>query len=98
MYHLCRQTMTWQQIIESCTTVQGPFADHHKKLLWEPENHQELIIAYREVLASDHPIRLDSTQAFKLQSMGLVQLESNDAKTRRDLHRSYFSDRLEEDN
>ena len=96
MYHLCRNTMSWEEIIQNCATDQGPFADHLKKLLWELEHHQELSDAFKQVLASNTPIRLDSESAFKLQSMGLVHLAGNDVEPRCELYRSYFSDRLSE--
>lgn len=94
MYHLCRNTMSWEEIVKNCATDQGPFADHLKKLLWELEHHQDLSQAFKQVLASKTPIRLDSESAFKLQSMGLVLLTGNDVEPRCELYRNYFSDRL----
>jgi hypothetical protein len=39
-------------------------------------------------------VELDAELAFKLDSMGLVQLQGNEAIPRCDLYRNYFRDRL----
>jgi AAA-like domain len=53
-----------------------------------------MVAAVKRLVAATQPVRLESVQAFQLNSMGLVHLQGNDVAFRCDLYRQYFGDRL----
>ncbi|HEY9853056.1 MAG TPA: AAA-like domain-containing protein [Leptolyngbyaceae cyanobacterium] len=94
LYHISRQDITLEKLLETAPTESGLYADHLRRHLWNLQQYPELLAAIKEVVAADGPIRLESVQAFKLHSMGLVHLQGNEVIPRCDLYRFYFRDRL----
>jgi hypothetical protein len=62
--------------------------------LWNLQEHPELGAAFSKVVTANEPVELESVLAFKLHSLGLVQLRGNEVTVRFELYRQYFSDRL----
>ncbi|MBW4667759.1 MAG: AAA-like domain-containing protein [Cyanomargarita calcarea GSE-NOS-MK-12-04C] len=50
----------------------------------------------QQVIKSDIPVKLDSVQAFKLRSMGLIEPLGNKVQSLCNLYRLYFQERLSE--
>lgn len=48
----------------------------------------------QEVINSDVPVKLDSVQALKLRSMGLIESKGNEVQSLCNLYRFYFQERL----
>ncbi|MBD1896069.1 AAA-like domain-containing protein [Coleofasciculus sp. FACHB-129] len=94
LYHIAQQTITLDQLLETAPTEAGLYDDHLRRHLWNLQQHPELADAFAKVVMADTPIELESVPAFKLHSMGLVQLQGNYVTPRFDLYRQYFSDRL----
>ena len=65
-----------------------------RRHLWNLQEHQELAAAFSRVIAANEPVELESVLAFKLHSLGLVQLRGNEVTVRFELYRQYFGDRL----
>jgi len=59
---------------------------------WRLKEYPKLKEAFRQVVVKNKSVELDAELAFKLDSMGLVQLQGNEAIRRRDLYRNYFRD------
>ncbi|MBD1835621.1 AAA-like domain-containing protein [Cyanobacteria bacterium FACHB-472] len=94
LYHIAQQTITMEQLLETAPTEAGLYDDHLRRHLWNLQQHRELAAAFAKVVTADVPVELESVTAFKLHSMGLVQLQGNYVTPRFDLYRQYFSDRL----
>jgi hypothetical protein len=94
LYHIAQQTITLEQFLETAPTEAGLYDDHLRRHLWNLQQHSELAAAFAKVVTADTPVELESVPAFKLHSMGLVQLQGNYVTPRFDLYRQYFSDRL----
>ncbi|MBD2774569.1 AAA-like domain-containing protein [Iningainema tapete] len=94
LYRIARQDITLNALLQTAPTEAGPYSDHLRRHLWNLEQRPELAAAIKKVVATHSPVRLDSIQAFKLLSMGLVHLQGNDVTPRCDLYRQYFRDRL----
>jgi AAA-like domain len=90
LHHIKRQTTSLNQMLENAHTETGIYCNHLRQLLGELEQTPEIIQIFKEVIMSKIPVQLKSTQAFKLQSMGLVKLNGNDAAPRCLLYRDYF--------
>ncbi len=93
-YHLWHQDVTFEQVINSTAIASGIYEDHLQRQLWSLQQNSDLSSAFAQVVAAKQPVSLDLTQAFKLQSLGLVRLQSNQAIPSCELYSRYFSERL----
>ncbi|HEY9633179.1 MAG TPA: AAA-like domain-containing protein [Coleofasciculaceae cyanobacterium] len=92
--YLERQNVTLSEFLQIAPTEESPFSAHLRQHLWNLQQNSELSTAFGEVVTSNQAVRIETAQAFKLHSMGLVQLQGNDCNPRCDLYRQYFSVRL----
>lgn len=90
-----RQNVSLDDFLQIAATEAGIYGNHLRQQLSLLEKSPDLIQVFREVVAADSPVQVKSAQAFKLQSMGLVHLEGNEAKSRCLLYRQYFSNALQ---
>ena len=90
LYHIARQETTLEQLLQAAPTDDGVYHDHLRRLLWNLEQQQELVDAFQKVVATNSPVELESSNAFQLQSMGLVHDQGNAVIPRCDLYRQYF--------
>ncbi len=95
LYHLAQHSLTLSDLLQTAPTESGIYGDHLRRHLWNLKQHPELANAFNRVVTNPEPTELDSILAFKLHSMGLVQLQGNEVTPRFELYRRYFSDRLE---
>ncbi len=93
--HLKSQQVALEELLILAPTEQGIFSDHLRQQLWHLQHNPQLEIGYKKVVMTNTPVRLDTEVAFKLHSLGLVKLVSNDCVPGYDLYRQYFSTRLE---
>ncbi len=90
-----RQNVSLNDFLQIAATEAGIYSNHLRQQLSHLEKSPDLIQVFREVVMADLPVQVKSAQAFKLQSMGLVHLEGNEAKPRCLLYRKYFSNALQ---
>ncbi len=83
-----------QKLIKEATTETGIYRDHLRGHLAFLNRYPELADAYKQVISSNEPVTLNSIAAYKLESVGLVGLQGNDAVPLNNLYRNYFRDRL----
>ena len=88
------QQLTLDQLLADAPTEAGIYSHHLRENLLSLQKHPDLLEALKQVVFAAKPVRLDSTIAYKLQSMGLVQMQGNDCTPRCDLYGQYFRDRL----
>ena len=94
LYDIAQQDMTLEQLLQEAPTEAGLYGDHLRRHLWNLQQRPELVEAVKRVVATTSPVRLESVQAFQLESMGIVHLQGNEVIPRCNLYRQYFSDRL----
>ena len=94
LYHIAQQEMTLDQLLEIAPTEAGLYDDHLRRHLWNLQQNPELAVAFAKVVTANKPVELESVPAFKLHSMGLVQMQGNYVTPRFDLYRQYFRDRV----
>lgn len=82
------------RLLAMAPTEAGIYGDHLRRHLWNLQEHPELGVAFSKVVTANAPVELESVLAFKLHSLGLVQLRGNEVTVRFELYRQYFSDRL----
>src|SRR5919202_1948584 len=86
--------LTLDQLLTLAPTEGGLYGDHLRRHLWNLQQHPELAIAFTKLVHANEPVELESVLAFKLHSMGLVQLHGNQVTPRFQLYQQYFRDRL----
>ncbi|WP_442947826.1 AAA-like domain-containing protein [Nostoc sp.] len=94
LYHLCQEEITLEELLETASTPVGIYSQHLRELLNLLQKEPELMSAMQQVIATDEKVELDAIAAYKLESMGLVQLNGNQAHTMCELYRLYFSQQL----
>jgi class 3 adenylate cyclase len=95
LYHLAKGDVTLSQLMDLATTESGLYSDHLRRHLWNLQQNPDLLGAMKQVVSSAAPVRLDSSKAFKLHSMGLVHLQGNEVVPWCNLYRYYLRDRLQ---
>ncbi len=94
LYRIARQDTTLDAFLQMAPTEAGAYGDHLRRHLWNLEQRSEIATAFKRVVATTSPVRLNSIQCFQLLSMGLVHLQGNDVTPRCNLYRQYFQERL----
>nr|WP_267871594.1 AAA-like domain-containing protein [Nostoc sp. CHAB 5715] len=94
LYHLCHEEITLEVLLESASTQVGIYSQYLRELLSLLQKEPELMSAMEKVIATNEKVELDAIAAYKLESMGLVQLNGNQAHTMCELYRFYFSQQL----
>ena len=94
LYHIARQDIKLEELLQTAPTESGLYCDHLRRHLWNLQQHPELAAAMAQAVTATTPVRLESAAAFKLHSMGLVNLQGNEVTPRCDLYRQYFCDRF----
>ncbi|QIR40636.1 hypothetical protein HCG51_30725 [Tolypothrix sp. PCC 7910] len=89
-YHLAQQDLTWEQMIQTAASDTGIYSEYLHQQLWYLQQHPELAAAFQQVLKAKAPIGLEPVQAFKLHSMGLVNMRDNQVMISCDLYQRYF--------
>ncbi|NJM22802.1 MAG: CHAT domain-containing protein [Richelia sp. SM1_7_0] len=94
LYEIARGRITLNRLLETAPTEEGFYSEHLRRHLLNLQEDEELLAAFKRVLAVAQPVDVGNTAAFKLRSMGLVKLRGNSVIPLCDLYRQYFGDRL----
>lgn len=94
IYSLAHQNITFEQLLQTAHTESGIYSDHLRGHLWNLREHPELATAMKKVVEAKTPVQLEPMLAFKLQSLGLVQLYANNANIRCNLYSRYFANNI----
>jgi hypothetical protein len=93
LYEIARQRLSLEQFLQIAPTEQGLYRDHLRRHLLNLQESGLKSVA-RQVMTTTDPILIDSSDAFKLQSMGLVRWQGNKVQALCQLYRLYFTERL----
>ncbi|HLO50053.1 MAG TPA: AAA-like domain-containing protein [Kamptonema sp.] len=94
LYHIGRGDVTLEQVLQTSRVWAGIYSDRLQQQLWNLQQEPELLATFVRAVKSSTPVELDLVEAFKLESMGLVNLQGNQATVSCELFRQYFSDRF----
>ncbi|NES72437.1 MAG: molecular chaperone Tir, partial [Okeania sp. SIO2D1] len=94
LYNVVKKHLTLEQLATTAPTEAGIYGDHLRRHLWQLQQHPELATAFSKVVNANQTVELESVTAFKLHSMGLVQLQGNEVTPRFELYSQYFRSRL----
>lgn len=93
LYQIARGRITLEQLQIAQTEV-GIYGDHLRRHLANLEEDRELVNIYKQIVAADTPMRIETALAFKLHSMGLVKFQGNEVMPMCNLYRQYFREWL----
>jgi AAA-like domain len=91
---LCHQNLNKEQLLKEAPTQGGIYSAHLRHHWDNLQSSPELAISMKSVVASETGVQLEPTQAYKLESMGLVTLVGDVVQPSCELYRQYFRDRL----
>jgi AAA-like domain len=94
LYHLYVSDQSVKDLTKLVLTGASVFSAHLRNQLWELQKHPELLSALKAVVLSDQPVEVSSLVAYKLQSRGLVVMDSYRVRPSCDLYRDYFRQTL----
>ncbi|NEP56388.1 MAG: hypothetical protein F6K31_05110 [Symploca sp. SIO2G7] len=94
--YLHQQQLSLEDLLKIASTEKSPFGNHLRGHLETLQQNPELWLGFKEIVTSEKPVRVSSSETFKLQSMGLVKIEGDLCSPLCELYRQYFSLRLQE--
>ena len=96
LYHLARQEIDIEQLLERAPTQTGIYTNHLQGHLATLQQHPDLAAAFKQAMQAQDFVVLESIPAYKLASLGLVRLNGNQASISCNLYRQYFRDRIQQ--
>ncbi|NMG07932.1 AAA-like domain-containing protein [Brasilonema sp. UFV-L1] len=94
LYHLGRGDVTLDQLLQEAPTIAGIYSNYLRRHLANLQEHPKLAEALKRVVTTSASVQLEAITAYKLESMGLVKLEGNQAISSCELYRLYFREQL----
>ncbi len=94
LYHLARQDVTLQQLLQDAPTHAGVYSNHLRRCLGYVKQQPELAAALKQAVTAQSSVQLESVVVYQLDSMGLVHLNGNQVTPSCELYRQYFSTNL----
>jgi len=94
LYYLSLQKVSLPQLLQDAPTHAGIYSDHLRRYLEYIHGQPELVIALNQVVTNKIPTQLKSMSIYKLDSMGLINLNGNMVEPSCELYRQYFSANL----
>ena len=90
LYALAQDDISLDQLVEEAPTQSGIYSDHLRELLAALHPHPDLRAAFSRVINSMEPVTLEPITAYRLESLGLITLNKNQATFTCELYRRYF--------
>lgn len=90
-YHLTMKNLSFKDLLENYASDNGIYGDHLRGYLELLQNNPLETQALKKVVTATESIQLESIQAYKLHSLGLIQYVNNGVIPRFELYKSYFS-------
>ena len=94
LYTIVRGEMALARLLQIAPTEGGLYGEHLRRHLLNLEGDAKLLAAIKQVVAVDYPVSINTSDAFKLTSMGLVLFQGSEVVPTCDLYRRYFRERL----
>jgi hypothetical protein len=94
LYKLATEQITLDELLQDAATDAGIYSQHLRHHLTTLKEHPELANALEKVVNATEPVPLDTMQAYKLHSMGLIEQRGNQVTPRCQLYRQYFREHL----
>ncbi len=91
LYHLHSGEMALDELLQTAPTQAGIYGNDLRRHWQTLQGHPELMAALKSAIEAETTgVQLKPTLAYKLESMGLVQLQGNEVRVSCELYRQYF--------
>lgn len=90
-YHLSRGDVTLAQLLETAPTATGVYNNHLQRHWVTLQEQTELASTLNAVISATGSVQLDPILAYKLSSMGLIEIDGCKGTPSCQLYRQYFS-------
>jgi len=97
-YHISQEQITFKELLATAVTQTGIYAHHLQRHWLTLEEQPELAKAFQMVFQATEAVFLEPIIAYKLNSMGLINLVSNKATVSCRLYQEYFQSQWKEMN
>ena len=94
LYQIARGELSLEHLLQIAPTEGGLYGEHLRRHLLNLEGDEKLLAAMKQVIAGDQPVSINTSEAFKLTSLGLVLFRGSDVAPSCGLYRQYFRERL----
>lgn len=91
LYHLVNSPQSLDMVLEKAPNITGIYSNHLRGNLLILQKYPELATAIKQVIAAEEGVKLDPILAYKLESMGLVNLEGSRVTLSCNLYRHFFA-------
>lgn len=91
LYHRVFDDIPLTELFSTATSETGIFSQHLHEQLNYLQRYPELEKGFQQVLRAQAPVELEQVLAFKLKSLGLVDLQETTATVSCQLYQQYFS-------
>jgi diguanylate cyclase (GGDEF)-like protein len=93
-YHLYRQDVTLKDLLQQAATEAGIYEEYLRSALATVQEEPLLEAAFKQVIKIEEPVKLDALLAYKLESIGLVNIDGDRVIPSCELYRLYFRRQL----
>ncbi|MGK7926424.1 MAG: AAA-like domain-containing protein [Spirulina sp.] len=90
LYYAVRNNRRGSELLSDLVTDGGSLSDRLSKKLHWLSSQPDLLVAYRQVVNSERPLKLEPHIAFQLQSLGLICQDDDGVTVSCELYRQYF--------
>lgn len=94
LHCMAQEQVTLEQLLQAAPTPAGIYSEHLRSHLADLQAHPALAIALKQVLQQEET-HLEAVTAYKLESLGLIQLQGDRVSFSRKLYQIYFAAQLE---
>lgn len=94
LYYICRGELTFKQVLQEAPTEAGIYSGHLRKIMAVVQADLALENALKQVISTEHPVKLIAAIAYKLDSMGLVNINGDFVTPSCELYRLYFRNQM----
>ena len=94
LYNLAYQDLTLEQLLQDAPTDAGIYEEHLRRHWGTLKENSQLAAALQQVVTAAESVRLETMQAYKLYSMGLIKRIGDRVTPRCQLYQQYFRERL----
>ncbi|MBD2342547.1 AAA-like domain-containing protein [Anabaena subtropica] len=91
LYYLSSGTMTLGELIQEAITNGGIYRHHLQQHWVKLQANPNLVRVYTKLVAANQSVVIDPIDAYKLESLGLIDFEGDRIVPRCELYRAYFS-------
>ncbi|OKH38018.1 hypothetical protein NIES2101_36255 [Calothrix sp. HK-06] len=96
LYYICCKELTLEEICKTAITPISIYRQHLQSLLSGLKQNSQLLYIFTKILEKDDNIHLDLLTAYKLESIGLIQLQQQKWQISCQLYEDFFGKYLTE--